>query len=337
MFCKGCGVLCAVIVLTIIASTTALGVTPAEIVSRVSQANYTDILNNQLYTHMGDNRSVKGGAQHDPAAANIFISLRRDGLTTRYDPFTYTTAGTTYNCNNVIAIKQGTTNPDDIYIVGGHYDSTGYAGADDDASGVAGVLEAARVLSQCDFASTIVFCAFDCEEWGLYGSAHMAADYASANIKAMVSLDMISWNMPSKPNQALLYGNSSDIKQALGSAISSYSNGITWSDGGDWAASDQYPFENRGFSACWLYEAQKTGNTSIHGSNDNVDRADGYIDYAYATNLTRGFVGYMATAAGYIGPSVSVPEPGSVLALALGLGCLVRYARRRRSATASRR
>jgi hypothetical protein len=315
-------------ILIAVTSAAVMGATVADVVSQVSQANYTDILYNQLFTHVGDNRSVKGGAQHDPAAANIFISLRRSGLTTMYDPFTYTTSGTTYDCKNIIAIKQGTTNPDDIYIVGAHYDSTGYSGADDNASGVAGVLEAARVMARYDFASTVIFCAFDCEEWGLYGGAHMAADYANANIRAMVSLDMISWNMPSKPNQALLYGNSSTIKQAFGTAMTTYSNGITWSDGGDWAASDQYPFETRGFSTCWLYEAQKQGNTSIHGPNDNVDRTDGYIDYAYATKMTRGLVGYMATAAGFIGPGAFVPEPGGVVVLAMALCCLAGFARR---------
>ncbi len=322
-------VLFAVVLLVAVASATALGVTVADIVGQVSQSNYTDILVNQLYTHVGDNRSCLGGPDHEAAAANIFLSFRRDGLTTRYDPFTYTTGGTTYNCKNIIATKQGMTNPDSIYILGGHYDARS-PGADDNGSGTAGVLEAARVLSHYDFDSTIIFCAFDCEEWGMWGSKHMAADYAGRPIAGMVNLDMISWNMPSKPNRVLLYGNSPTMKQGLGTAITTYSNGITWSDGGDWSATDHSSFEAYGAPAVWPYEAQKQGNSDIHTTRDNIDRTDGYIDFVYATNITRGVVGYMASTAGLIGPSASVPEPGSLATVAIGLACLLGSARRRR-------
>lgn len=311
-------------------ATLATTATVSDIVGQVSQSVYTDYLNNLLYTHYGDNRSAKNGPQHELAAQNIFTAMRRDGLTTMFDPFTYTTGGTTYNVKNVIGVKQGMTRPDEIIVVGAHYDSTGYSGADDNASGVAGVLEAARVLSQYDFAATVMFVAFDNEENGLYGSQHMAADHAGDNITSMISADMISWNMPSKLNQAILYGNSTTIKQNLGSAITQYSNGIAWSDGGDWAASDQWSFENRGFQACWLYEAQKQGNTTIHGPGDSVDNP-GYIDYVYATNMTRGLVGYLVSAAEIVpvtGGSSSVPEPGGVIVLLMGVCGLARVARR---------
>lgn len=307
----------------------AFAVSVSDVVNQVSLSNYTDIMQTQLYTHLGDSRSVKGGAQHDLAAQNIFLSFRRDGLTTRFDPFTYTSGGTTYNCKNVVAVKQGTTNPDHIYIVGSHYDSNNSAGADDDASGVAGVMEAARVLSQYDLASTIIFVAFDCEEWGLYGSQHMAADYAGATIDAMVQLDMITWNMPSKLNQSLFFGNSASLKSALGSAFDLYA-GITWSDGGDWAASDHWYFEQSGFAGVWPFEAQKLGNTSIHNSADNID-VPGYIDFDYGIGFVRGTVGYLATAAGVSGlhGEAMAPEPGALLGLAMGLCCFAGIARKR--------
>lgn len=336
MIARAVGILSIVVACLIACSTTtAADVAVQDLVNQVSQAVYTDYLNNLLYTHTGDNRSVKGGPQHDPAAQNIFVTFRRYGLTTMYDPFTWTSGGTTYNCKNVIAIKQGVTNPDQIYVFGGHYDSTANAGADDDASGVAGVLEAARVMSRYDFNSTVIFAAFDNEENGLFGSAHMAADYASRNILGMIDADMIAWNMPSMPNQALLYGNSPTMKAALTTAVSQFGNGLTCSDAGDWTASDHHSFEDRGFQVCWMYEAQKQGNTSIHGPNDTVD-TPGYIDYTYATNMTRCFVGYLSGAAGIVGEaSASVPEPGGMAALAIGLCCLAGIARLRRPARRS--
>src|SRR5205085_1738470 len=81
---------------------------------------------------------------------------------------------------------------------GGHYDSTstntGNApGADDNASGTAGVLELARVLAGEHFKSTIVFCGYAGEELGLLGSAAHAdaLTAAGADVAGMINLDMI--------------------------------------------------------------------------------------------------------------------------------------------------
>jgi hypothetical protein len=86
---------------------------------------------------------------------------------------------------NVYAILHG-TDPEaakHIYLISGHYDSRGTdvldanapaPGANDDGSGVATVLEAARVLSKRKFPGTIIFLAVAGEEQGLYGSKHFA-------------------------------------------------------------------------------------------------------------------------------------------------------------------
>lgn len=71
-----------------------------------------------------------------------------------------------------------------MYVVSGHYDSRCTdvfdtkclaPGADDDASGVSGVLEMARVMATRSFDATIVFMAVAGEEQGLFGSEHFAA------------------------------------------------------------------------------------------------------------------------------------------------------------------
>src|SRR6476659_1749315 len=87
---------------------------------------------------------------------------------------------------DVVAIQRGTTDPDRVIVITGHLDSrrtdvmdaTGDApGANDDASGVSALIEAARVLSKYRFPATIVYSADSGEEQGLYG-AKVIAQYA---------------------------------------------------------------------------------------------------------------------------------------------------------------
>ena len=104
---------------------------------------------------------------------------------------------------NVVASLKGTDSDDKrIFIVGGHLDSrngetndtTGFApGANDDASGVAAVIELARVMSKQKFQSTILFVAFSGEEQGLNGSTFFARKAKEENweVAAMLNNDMI--------------------------------------------------------------------------------------------------------------------------------------------------
>lgn len=103
---------------------------------------------------------------------------------------------------NIVATLQGSRDPQRVYVVGGHYDSRNgdgadgkrdAPGADDDASGTAVALEACRVLSQRQFAATLVFCAYDGEEQGLLGSkAHAEALAASdAKVDGMIACDIV--------------------------------------------------------------------------------------------------------------------------------------------------
>jgi Peptidase family M28 len=105
---------------------------------------------------------------------------------------------------NVVATLRG-SRPDSVdrtYVVSGHYDSmpTGRIdavsdapGADDDASGVAAVLEMARVMATRRFDATLVFMAVAGEEQGLYGANHFAevAERAGTNIAGMFTNDII--------------------------------------------------------------------------------------------------------------------------------------------------
>jgi hypothetical protein len=103
---------------------------------------------------------------------------------------------------NVVAIQRGTEHPNRYFLMGGHLDSrvsdimdsTSVApGANDDASGVAGAVEAARVLSQHEFESSIVYVGFTGEEQGLFGSTHAAevAVEENWNLAGVLNNDMI--------------------------------------------------------------------------------------------------------------------------------------------------
>jgi Peptidase family M28 len=103
---------------------------------------------------------------------------------------------------NVFATLKGTTNPERIYVVSGHYDSMCTSptdakcdapGANDDASGTAASLELARVMSKRKFDATIVFMTVPGEEQGLLGAAYYAeqAKINKLNIEAMFTNDII--------------------------------------------------------------------------------------------------------------------------------------------------
>ena len=100
------------------------------------------------------------------------------------------------------AAREQPESADRIYLLSGHLDSRctnvldftcDALGADDDASGVAAVLELARVMSKHSFVATIKFVAFSSEEQGLFGSRFFANQAAAAhmNIAGMFSNDIV--------------------------------------------------------------------------------------------------------------------------------------------------
>jgi Zn-dependent M28 family amino/carboxypeptidase len=82
-------------------------------------------------------------------------------------------------------------------LICAHYDAVaGTPGADDNASGTAVVLEAARVLGPYTTGKTVTFALWDAEEIGLFGSAHYAGEAADVGkqIDAVINLDMVGWD-----------------------------------------------------------------------------------------------------------------------------------------------
>lgn len=95
--------------------------------------------------------------------------------------------------HNIIARKQGTNGK--TLVLGGHYDTVAAGpGASDNGSGTAVLIELARVLAQKQLKNTLIFIAFDAEEFGLIGSRYYTdhlSDADRSNIAAMLNFDML--------------------------------------------------------------------------------------------------------------------------------------------------
>jgi len=146
-----------------------------------------------------------GTSNEVKAAQYIEAAFKELGYQTSRQPFTFTNeAGTTQNSANVIAVKTGQSSQE--IIVGAHYDSVPVGkGADDNASGVAVMLEAAEKVKDLQTPYTIRFIAFGAEEAGLYGSKSYVKQMGAAEIRNItVMIDLDSLIAGDTPN---VYGN----------------------------------------------------------------------------------------------------------------------------------
>lgn len=108
---------------------------------------------------------------------------------------------------NIIGERTGEQPQPNVYILCGHFDTTKKSpGADDNGSGVAGMLEAARILSQYNYKNTIRFIGFDLEEMGLIGSKNYVFNDGlgkDEKVEGVINYDMIGF-YSTKPNSQLI-------------------------------------------------------------------------------------------------------------------------------------
>lgn len=229
------------------------------------------------------------GSLQEKAALTYFAEkLAEYGCQIEWQPVTGDKGGigrSSLNTNsfNVIGLLPGKSEQE--IIIGAHIDSAGpeIPGANDDGSGVAAVLELARVLSKEPHQATLVFVAFCGEEEGLVGSYSFVEKYPLHNVRLMLQFDMTSNDSPlmlfidTKKSQTprWLVSASIDAFHSLGyrnidypTSFQSFNNAF----GG--ASSDHEPFLKKGIPAI-AFVSDVT--FPIHTRNDTLEyfKADG--------------------------------------------------------------
>lgn len=150
--------------------------------------------------------SVLRDAFENPAAlAGVQTYITRELQTFGYATETHTFTYKKNNYENVIASKlPRPTGP--RFIIGAHFDAVpGSPGADDNASGVAAMLELARLLAPYPASQHIDFIAFNLEEYGMIGSSRYADHLKKqkAKVMGMLSLEMLGFISHKKGSQKL--------------------------------------------------------------------------------------------------------------------------------------
>lgn len=139
------------------------------------------------------------------------------GLKTHLQHFT-TLQGSELEVANVVATIPGTLNPELVYVVGAHFDSRAEGpGADDNTSGTAMILEAARVLATRPLPATVMFVAFTGEESGLRGAREFGRRMKdSIHVVGALNNDMMGWSNDSRMDNTIRYSNAGirDIQHA---------------------------------------------------------------------------------------------------------------------------
>jgi hypothetical protein len=203
--------------------------------------------------------------------------------------------------HNIICTKHGTFEPDNVIVVGAHFDSFSqdsdpmiYApGGDDNASGVAGVLEIARVVAGLPSQKTIVFIAFDGEEVGLQGSHYYAQHAAETgvDILLMLNMDMIGYNPDADLNVEL---NGDALSLAYVKLAHAYAETLglipetTLSPSSN---SDHKSFSSVGYHTAYAAE----GEFNYDGWHTNIDLVS-RLDITYWSDVVR-VIGMTAMAA----------------------------------------
>jgi len=158
----------------------------------------TELLERHVYklAHQIGDRSVFKYGKLEEAAAYITDEFRSYGYNAGFQYYTVLDKIS----KNIIAVKKGVSSPEEIIIVGAHYDTCYNPGADDNASAVAGLLELAARMADKRCGRTIKFIAFVNEEPPFFKSKYMGsrvytmeARKRKENIKAALILESIGY------------------------------------------------------------------------------------------------------------------------------------------------
>ena len=205
---------------------------------------------------------------------------------------------------NLVASRRGSgATPRGTILVTAHLDSVNHdnpgqnaPGADDNASGVAGVLEVATCLAGQRHTEDLQFILFGGEEQGLFGSiAHVAGLASGHGVRAVVNMDMIATiNATSSPS-VLIEGApvSRTLVDTLAGVAHSYTR-LAVQTSLQAFNSDHVPFIQAGIPAVLLIEGNDSSNDAVHTGRDTMDR----IDAGLMADIVRTALAFVVDAAG---------------------------------------
>jgi hypothetical protein len=234
----------------------------------------------------------------EQAAQYIKREFLKAGLDVTEDHFQW--EGKPYK--NIVGEKKGMVFPDRVYILGAHYDTVpGSPGADDNASGIAVLLEVGRNIQTVPLGCTVRLVAFSLEEYGYVGSAHYVGGLGKRGEKVlgMISLEMVGFTGPKQdyppylnpkyyPNVGdfiAIIGNESS-KELLEKVRSSFKNYISQlplelllvpgnGEGMEEVRlSDHSTFWDQGFQALMITDTSFLRNPNYHLPSDRLETLD---------------------------------------------------------------
>lgn len=266
----------------------------------------------------------------------IFSEFERVGngrLEVNYQDFTLSYNGLTSEQRNIVARLPGTGGGDGVIIVMAHYDNrppdvtdgfTRASGANDNASGVALLLETARVLSSRQWKQNIIFLALAAEEQGTFGSRHFAqnAFLDGMNVLAAINYDSVGGRI-GIPQSVRVFAD--QLRQSPAGALGRYYNYIgglylptfpvvvydALDREGRWG--DQREFVKVGMPSVRVIESQEDPDLI----NSMLDTWT-YVDYDYLQKVTQLNVAVVANAVGAPHPPAQpqitpMADPGAYL------------------------
>jgi aminopeptidase YwaD len=270
-------------------------------------------LKNRLVRIVGERSPWSAPARLSAVENYIEKEFAALGLRVESDPFSY--RGGRYR--NIIARTAARRAP--LVVLGAHFDAVeGSPGADDNASGIAVLLEAARLLGSMRLKSEVLFCAFNLEELNMIGSSHLAKRLKAegAKITGMVSLEMLgytdrrsgsqkypavlSWLYPDRADfigvignwrsAALLRSFATALKKVEGLPVETLSvlgNGFLVPQV---RLSDHAPFWDAGYPALLLTDTAFMRNPHYHLPSDTIET----LDLDFMAKVCRGVVNAVA-------------------------------------------
>jgi hypothetical protein len=238
------------------------------------------------------------------------IDRARDWLVSRFEGFGYTEvtiqpfwhtswAGTGYGYN-VMVVKPGYAEPDKVVLIGAHYDSyvTSQAwisapGADDDGSGVALMMEVARILADQPLRKTVIFMAFSAEEQWMYGSGFAADEFFAAGTKleVMFNYDMVGYTADSYWDIDV-HSEIYDSYRALTAAAALRNTLLKPVEPGMSRPGDNYPFEDLGYPTVRVEESD-FNTPNYHLNSDLCSN----MNFPYLAEVTKMALVSLATVA----------------------------------------